>query len=145
MTAIRIDVTGTPKPKGSLKHIGKGRMAEQVAGSKSWRQRIAWAARQQHHGKPLDEPTSVGFEIRVIPPKSAPKWIVTWPATRSSGDVDKHARNVLDALVDGGVIKDDSRVVQISGVKRHCRPGEEPGAVITVRPAGPPLSVAVSA
>ena len=134
-TAIRIVAHGTPKPKGSLKHIGRGRLTEQVAGSGTWRQRVAWACREQHTGAPLNEPAAVTFEIRVEAPKSAPKRRITWPATRSSGDIDKHARNILDALVDGGVLADDSRVVDIHGRKRHCLPGEEPGAVILVRPA----------
>lgn len=136
MTAIRINVVGTPKPKGSLKHIGGGRMVEQVTGSKQWRECVAWAARQQHHGRPIDEAAAVAFEVRVAAPKSVPKRRTTWPATRSSGDIDKHARNILDALVDGGVLADDARVVDIHGRKRHCLPHEQPGALIVVRPAG---------
>jgi Holliday junction resolvase RusA-like endonuclease len=135
VTVIRINVAGTPKPKGSLKHIGRGRLVEQVAGSGTWRQCIAWACREQHTGDALNEAAMVSFEIRVTPPKSAPKRRITWPATRSSGDIDKHARNVLDALVDGGVLADDARVVDVHGRKRHCLPGEQPGAVILVRPA----------
>jgi crossover junction endodeoxyribonuclease RusA len=131
-TRIRILVDGIPKPKGSLKHIGRGRLVEQVAGSGTWRQRIALAAREQHRGEPIGVPAGVDFEVRVAPPKSAPKTRVTLPATRSSGDIDKHARNVLDALVDGGVLVDDSRVVDLHGSKRHCLPGEVPGAVIEV-------------
>lgn len=145
MSTIRLDVIGTPKPKGSLKHIGRGRLVEQVAGSGTWRERIAWSAREQHDGAALNEPAVVSFEIRVAPPKSAPKRRITWPATRSSGDIDKHARNVLDALVDGGVLTDDSRVVRVSGGKRHCLPGEQPGATIWVRPAGPAGSPVVEA
>lgn len=129
---IRIVVEGQPKPKGSLKHIGRGRLVEQVAGSTPWRQRVAWAARQQYQGDPLVVAAVVDFEVRVALPKSAPKRRVTWPATRSSGDIDKHARNILDALVDGGVLADDSRVVNLRGRKRHCLPGEVPGAVIEV-------------
>lgn len=132
MTRIRILVDGDPKPKGSLKHIGRGRLVEQVAGSGTWRQRVAWAAREQHAGSPVTAPAGVDFEVRVAPPKSAPKTRVTLPATRSSGDVDKHARNVLDALVDGGVLRDDSQVVDLRARKRHCLPGEAPGAVIEV-------------
>lgn len=134
MTAIRIVVSGDPKPKGSLKHIGRGRLVEQVEGSKTWRQRIAWAARSQYHGRPLDVPAAVDFEVRVMAPKSAPKRRITLPATRSSGDLDKHARNVLDALADGGILADDARVVELRARKRHCLPGEQPGAVIVVRP-----------
>lgn len=137
MTAvqIRIEVAGIPKPKGSLKHIGRGRLVEQVAGSGTWRNQVAWACREQHKGEPLAAPAVVDFEVRVAAPKSAPKTRVTMPATRSSGDVDKHARNILDALVDGGVLADDSRVVDLRARKRHCLPGEQPGAVILVWPA----------
>lgn len=133
-TGIRIDVTGTPKPKGSLKHIGRGRLVEQVSGSSPWRQAVAWAARNQHAGPAVAGAALVEFEVRVEPPKSAPKRRITWPTTRSSGDIDKHARNILDALVDGGVLADDSRVVELRGRKRHCLPGEQAGAVISVRP-----------
>lgn len=132
MTRIRVAVDGIPKPKGSLKHIGRGRLVEQVAGSGTWRQRVAWASREQHHGQPLAGPTVVDFEVRVTPPKSALKTRVTFPITRSSGDVDKHSRNVLDALKDGGILADDSIVVDLRARKRHCLPGEVPGAVIEV-------------
>ncbi len=131
-TRIRIEIEGTPKPKGSLKHIGRGRLVEQVKGSTSWRQTIAWACRQQYKGEPLNVPVVADVEIRVAPPKSAPKRRVTLPATCSSGDVDKLARNALDALADGGVLADDSRVVDLRIRKRHCLPGETPGAVIEV-------------
>lgn len=135
MTRVRILVEGDPKPKGSLKHIGRGRLVEQVAGSGTWRQRVALASRSQHRGQPMSGATVVDFEVRVAPPKSAPKTRVTLPVTRSSGDVDKHSRNVLDALVDGGVLADDSIVVDLRARKRHCLPGELPGAVIEVWPA----------
>lgn len=135
MTAIHIAVFGDPKTKGSLKHVGRGRLVEQVEGSKSWRQHVAWAAHSQYHGHPLNVPVTVEFEVRVTAPKSAPRRQATLPATRSSGDLDKHARNVLDALADGGVLADDSRVVELCARKRHCLPGEKPGVVITISPA----------
>jgi Holliday junction resolvase RusA-like endonuclease len=130
---IRITVDGTPKPKGSLKHVGRGRLVEQVKGSGTWRDRIAGAALQQHRGAPLVGAVVVEFEVRIALPKSAPKRRVIQPVTRSSGDIDKHARNVLDALKDGGVIGDDSQVVELRrSRKRYCLPGEAPGAVIEV-------------
>src|ERR1051325_2067987 len=134
-TRIRIGAIGTPKPKGSLKHVGRGRLVEQVAGSGKWREQVAWAARGQYAGTPMSTAAVVDFEVRVVAPKSAPKRRVTLPVTRSSGDLDKHARNLLDALVDGGVLADDSCVVDLRGRKRHCLPGEVAGAVIEVWPA----------
>lgn len=133
MTAFAFSVVGTPKPKGSLRHVGRGRLVEQVAGSSRWRQQVAASALAQFGRSPIADATVVDFEIRVAPPKSAPKRRVTLPVTRSSGDIDKHARNILDALVDGRVLTDDSCVVELRGRKRHCLPGEEPGALIEVR------------
>lgn len=138
MTDIRIVIDGTAKTKGSLKSFGRGRMVEDVIGSKAWRQTVAWGCRSQYRGPALNIAAQVVFEIRVTPPKRAPKTRITWPSTRSSGDVDKLARNLLDALVDGGVLADDARVVDLHGRKRHCRPGEKPGAVILVRPMSDP-------
>jgi crossover junction endodeoxyribonuclease RusA len=129
---IRIVVDGTPKSKGSLRHVGRGRLVEQVKGSTTWRGQVAMASRQQYRGEPIGVPAVVEFVVIVAAPKSAPKRRVTLPATRSSGDLDKHARNILDALVDGGVLVDDSRVVELRGRKRHCLPGEAPGALIEV-------------
>ena len=134
MTPFRFDVTGIPKPKGSLRHVGRGRLVEQVAGSSRWRQQVATAVLNRYTEQPIADAAVVDFEIRVVPPKSAPKRRMTLPVTRSSGDIDKHARNILDALVDGRVLADDSCVVELRGRKRHCLPGEEPGAVIQVRP-----------
>jgi Holliday junction resolvase RusA-like endonuclease len=54
------------------------------------------------------------------------------PASRSTGDVDKHARNLLDALQDSGLFKDDAQVVNLSIAKRYCGPSEVPGAHIVV-------------
>lgn len=188
-----ITVYGQPKSKGSMRHIGRGRMVEQVEGSKDWRVAVKEAARaempllddyfprlgqcgvcgvpgvdQRHRiidaireqllaGEefevlaeefgvtadavrstlyPLTEPVCVEATITVTKPKSAPKTRETWPITRSSGDVDKHARNLLDALVDAGVMRDDSQVIEAVVRKRY--PGQHPdtltspGAVIRV-------------
>jgi Holliday junction resolvase RusA-like endonuclease len=97
----------------------------------------------------MDGPVAVDIAVTVAKPKSAPKTRRTWPATRSSGDADKHARNVLDALVDAAVIGDDSQVVELA--VRKVFPGEAPdalasaGAVIVVRPIVDVLDPAVSA
>lgn len=141
-----ITVHGQPKPKGSLKHVGHGRLVEQVAGSKPWRTDVADATRKAllaaHIGKvpigrpPLEGPLLVDITHTVAKPKSAPKRKVTWPITRSSGDVDKLARNTLDALTDAKAFGDDSQVLEVRSRKTY--PGQhpdalgEPGAVIRI-------------
>lgn len=142
---LKIAVYGTPKPKGSLKHIGRGRLVEQVAGSKPWRIAVADAARVAMLPDdadatvplpPFEGPLRVEITSTVAKPKSAPKRRVTWPVTRSSGDVDKHARNVLDALADAEVYGDDSQVLEVTSRKTY--PGghrdalDQPGAVIRI-------------
>lgn len=132
-----ITVHGQPKPKGSLKHVGHGRLVEQVAGSKPWRTAVAEAARAAMlcgPGNsipvvlpPLTGPLLVDITHTVAKPKSAPKRKVTFPVTRSSGDVDKLARNALDALTDAKAFGDDSQVLEVRSRKTY--PGQHPDAL----------------
>jgi len=149
IASLVITVFGQPKSKGSLRHVGGGRMVEQVAGSKDWRVAVKEATRAAMAARPsiaalapLVGPLSVEATITVAKPRSAPKRRETWPITRSSGDVDKHARNLLDALVDAGLLGDDSQVIDCIVRKRY--PGQHPdtlttpGAVIRVTSLGGP-------
>lgn len=68
-----------------------------------------------------------------------PSHATQWPVAEGGsnvGDVDKLTRNLLDALGQAGVIKDDCYVVGGAELKRWCREGERPGVEILVRPAG---------
>lgn len=145
-----ITVHGEPKPKGSMRHVGKGRMVEQVSASRPWREAVKCAALDQHPCDqpssddpqqqrcvlPLEGPLCCEITYTVRKPASAPKTRVTWPITRSSGDADKVARNCLDALVDAGVMHDDSQVVELTVRKVYPDEGIDalrtPGAVIRV-------------
>lgn len=133
-------VHGQPKPKGSMRHVGRGRMVEQVEGSRPWREAVKYAAldavRALGSVTPFDGPLQVEVFLSVIKPQSAPKTRRTWPVTRSSGDVDKHGRNVLDALVDAGVLRDDSTVIRLIVEKDYIGAAERtlpaPGAHIQI-------------
>ena len=50
-----------------------------------------------------------------------------YPTGRVYGDLDKLCRNLLDALQQSGLIKDDNLVASLSAVKRWCKEGEPPG------------------
>jgi hypothetical protein len=84
---------------------------------------------------PLDEPLTVSMVFTVKKPTSAPKLTRTWPIARP--DLLKYARATEDALKDGGLYVDDSRLVDYRRMAK-CYPGEDPdalsvpGAVITV-------------
>lgn len=133
---ITITVFGIPKPKGSLRHVGNGRLVEQVKGSGTWRKAVAAAADAQYRGFMLTGPVEVWIAVTVPRPKTVKR---DYPITRSSGDGDKHARNCLDALVDAEVLADDSQVVDHHVSKRYVGWAgalDEPGAVIRVRDMG---------
>lgn len=134
MTALTFYAPGTPAPKGSLRHVGHGRLVEQVKGSTPWKHAVttaAAAARDQHAWDTLTGPVDVTIQLHVPRPKTVRR---PYPITRSSGDVDKHARNVLDAITDAHLIGDDSQVIHLHVTKTYATEPHRVGAVITVRP-----------
>lgn len=134
-----IIVYGRPRPKGSMRSFGKGRMVEQVEGSGDWRANVYGAARRVklNTGWTYPRPTAVEVYVKLFfdPPQAKhPRR----PTTRTSGDIDKLLRNILDALTDAGVVQDDSQVVKVGAEKYYC--GESsllaiPGACITITEA----------
>lgn len=142
--ALAFIAHGVPKPKGSMRHVGHGRMVEQVNG-KPWREAVKWAALEAmgHNahdrgldGYPLDGPLRVEATFTFAKPGSAPKRRRTWPITRSSGDADKQLRNLFDAMVDAGVMRDDSQIIEATVAKRYPLEGADalnfPGVVVRV-------------
>lgn len=137
---LTIDVIGRPRPKGSMRPIGHGRMIEQVD-NKDWRAAVIAAAREQVaqpngelcFGYPCLAPLTVAIDLRFDRPKSAKAG--ARPSTRSTGDIDKLVRLILDALQDAGVMKDDAQVIQLVATKRFCLQREVPGARIAVEAA----------
>lgn len=148
-TILAFFVPGTPKPKGSLKHIGRGRLIEQVAGSADWKRKVADVARLRNRGRaPHLGPVEIEATVYVERPASAPKSRVL-PITRSSGDSDKHARNLLDALAaptkrfsGAGVYRDDAQVTDLTIRKRHADAEHRPGIAVVVRAIGDVSEVA---
>lgn len=138
---VCLDVIGIPQPQGSKTAFVKngravlteGRTQSSREAFKSWRDGVTLAARDWctlHNGPALDEPVEVHITFRLPRPKSAPKRRL-WPDTRP--DLDKLTRSVLDALVHGGVLVDDSRVVMIHARKVFAI-DSPPGASIEVSP-----------
>ena len=84
-----------------------------------------------------EAPTAVSIEVVLARPKShwnrtgltprAPKW----PPARA-GDVDNLAKAVLDAMVQGGVLPDDSQVVDLHVRKAYAERDGEPGVRVAV-------------
>jgi crossover junction endodeoxyribonuclease RusA len=127
------EVIGEPAPQGSKRHVGKGILVESSKKVKPWREAVIWAVREGPRVT-LDGPIHVGMDFYFRRPKSAPK-SRQWPDRKP--DLDKLVRSTLDALVMGGAITDDARVVCIDAWKFYCGCGEYafdvPGAKILVR------------
>ena len=131
MTQLTFSVSGKPAPKGSLRSVGQGRMVEQVKGSHPWRLLVAAAAREARDRTSWEcllGPVIVAVDIVTPRPKSVTR---DYPIKRSAGDVDKLARNVLDALVDALIMKDDSQVIDLHIYKRYPTDRDQ-GAYVTV-------------
>lgn len=142
MATLIAFIPGVPAPKGSLRHVGGGRMIEQVKASAPWRERVNEVVRaaaesmEYTHGKT----EAVEVSLRFIVPRPASAKRRLWPFTRGSGDVDKLSRNVLDAISDTrkapGVLRDDSCVVVLHASK-HYQSVKDPhiGVSIVIQPA----------
>ena len=123
-TSWAFRVFGTPAPKGSFKAVpgpkGRARLVNQLAGTKPWQDLVAQgAARVVAHyemTEPLDCPLGVDLVVTLAAPRTVTR---QWPTVRGTGDVDKHERTVLDGLVQGGLIRDDSLVCSGSLAKGY--------------------------
>lgn len=154
MTAIQFHVPGLPKPQGSKRHVGGGRLVESSKDLKAWRRKVSAAARFAFHDvAPFTGPVFVDLLFRLPRPKShyrtgrfahllrddAPEWVTTRP------DVDKLVRGCLDALSGVGYV-DDALVVSLYTSKRYVAADArdsrwavfvtQPGVLATVRAAG---------
>lgn len=116
MTIYRLTTYGDPQTKGSMKCIGgRGPIKHQLieddktGARKTWRTHLTAAAEglAERLEEPLAGPVTVGLIAWMQRPKSNRQIA---PITRTTGDIDKHARMLLDSLTDAGVWVDDSRV-----------------------------------
>ncbi|WP_375425973.1 RusA family crossover junction endodeoxyribonuclease [uncultured Friedmanniella sp.] len=103
--------------RGKVKHQ---LVEDERVGQDEWRRRVKFAGIQlgQHIGQPLTGPISVEVTFTVPCPPSVKPERRLWPITRSSGDVDKLARLILDDLT-GTVFVDDSQVVELTARKTY--------------------------
>jgi Holliday junction resolvase RusA-like endonuclease len=132
-------VPGAPKTKGSLDHIGGGRVRESVIGSKTWRALVARRVVSERMQRGLFEPTMAPVGVRILFRLPTPVGLVDLPPgtlidhapiETFSGDNDKLYRNVLDALKDAGAYRDDVQVCKLSGGKVYVTDVEPQGAFI---------------
>lgn len=131
-----INAEGTPVPKGSMRHVGNGRMVDQTK-TKPWMKAVRTAANLEAAIKGIgviDVPVSVFIEFYFRQPMSDKNRL--YPHKRSVGDIDKLSRAVLDALqptkTEPGILADDSLVVDLMAYKRYSAT-DYVGAYIAVK------------
>jgi hypothetical protein len=156
---VRVWVAGAAKTKGSLSaQVAPGvtasgrrrvRMVESVVGSGAWRAATVQAVMAALGGapspdgprlpcRPWDRAVAVALCLWLPRPASVPA--DSWPTSRRTGDVDKLQRNIGDALVDVGLVADDSLIVTWRETKLWAPSPMQAGALIVVQPAGPPVA-----
>lgn len=132
-TSLEVWVPGRPKTKGSMRVVNgrKGVLTESVEGSKRWRELMRYATVEAMKRDlvrvgggasrwPLTGPVGVGLAFGMPVLSTGGR----------AGDLDKLARNVLDALTDAGVYGDDVQVAYLIASKEG--PVEHAGVTIRV-------------
>ena len=143
-SSVRIEVIGRPRTKGSLipDHVklggGRCRVSLKESGEYSapWKREMIRAIRASCEVSRFEGAVAVDtffrFERLCLPDRTM-DWPTRAEGTYAHGDEDKLRRNVLDALTQSGLIRDDALVIGGSTLKRWCQPGEQPGVTIIVR------------
>ena len=151
MSGITLTIPGTPVPQGSMTCVGRRGFHQLIpsnrAALKPWRDQIARAADQAAAAGHWwhDQPVHVTLRFTIVRPDTIPRRVRPWPHVARGGDLDKLVRAVLDGLVQGHLLDDDSRVVILDASKAypdtHPSPAAhgysaDPGVIVTVRPIG---------
>lgn len=144
---VRIEVTGRPRTKGSLKpvhvKVGPGKcrvgLTEDGEFSKPWKEHmmraIIAACVVERFPDAVRVDCDFRFERLASEERRGDLWPIQPPGPTAQGDLDKLVRNVYDALTQSGLIKDDCLVIGGHALKRFAQPGETAGVRIVVSPA----------
>lgn len=138
MSVLVFFAKGRPAPQGSKIPVRVGAFTQLREASRHvepWRHAVAAHAREAlGHADdfpwPLTGPATVKLTVCI---EQAHSNRTPHPIARLHGDIDKHARSILDALVTALVIADDSLVVVLTAQKKWVEPGMG-GAWISVEP-----------
>lgn len=147
--ALTLTVYGEPAGQGRISFVGRGKAKHSNEDKlKPWRAEIIKAAlaatsRHQYLDTPLvpdacavcrvpkkqhallaGVPVAADITITVPRPRTVRR---PQPITRSSTDIDHHARAVLDSLSAAGIVHDDAQVTELT--IRKAYPGGHPAAL----------------
>lgn len=145
LLSARVD--GIPGPKGSLTAFCmaaccRGRRPQVVVKEQSevgaaFRKLVARKLKLLKWEKPIEGPISTIITV-YVPRKYSkdgkvwPSHDTAYPVHRNSGDIEKHARTVHDALMDAGIIADDSQVWFTTLCKKWADAENPPGVEVMI-------------
>ena len=124
---------GIPRPQGSKRHVGNGRLVE-ASNVGPWRAAVARAAEaaMDENGLPPFDDAVVVSAVFFLPRPSSVKRV--WPSV--APDTDKLCRAIGDGLSvnTSRVLTDDARIVRWDASKVYADT-REPGVWVAIRPA----------
>lgn len=132
-------VIGIPAPQGSKTAVSIGGRARLIEGSsktgrekhKSWREGVRVAATdwlRENPRPPIDEPVMMMAEFAFPLTASDPY------RTRHTvkPDLSKILRSTEDAIVDAGLLRDDSLIFSVTVTKHYTVGDQSPGVVVSI-------------
>lgn len=130
VSVVSFWVGGEPAPQGSKRHVGGGRLIESSKKLPAWREAVRSAAAEHAPKEPFDQPVILWADFYLPKPKKPRFWS---PAV--TPDLDKLLRALNDGLEAGGVVRNDSRVVEVSASKNYVsKLHPDAGVRVTVIP-----------
>jgi len=104
---LSLFVAGIPETKGSMVHLGRGKMKSDNPREKAWSDLVSLMCKLEMRGKlPTTDPVVVDLEFYLPEPVGK----------RNRRDIDKLIRSCLDAM-NNLVYVDDEQVVQVNARK----------------------------
>lgn len=116
---MRIILTGSPKSTNTLykSHCRFGYPIIYLCKKgKELKEQYCWEIKSQHKGQKMTE--DIKCEIRYF------------MGTKRKFDLDNGGKLVIDSLMDGGIIKDDSQIMELYLYKDYCK--EQPRIEILI-------------
>jgi crossover junction endodeoxyribonuclease RusA len=117
MQKLRLFVPGIPRPQGSKRHVGNGRMIEANPHLRDWRSTVTHAAREAMGECGLVTfmgPLKIQLLFELPKGKSVSRFS---PSVKP--DVDKLCRSIFDALEAAGCYANDSQIVELHATKTY--------------------------
>ena len=128
-TPLTFRIYGNPKPQGSKKHIGNGRMIEANPGHHHWRLICQTTLTKEYQQKPLEQPIHITATFYLPKPKKP-----RYPTPATGYDLDKLCRALGDALEKANIITNDARIIHWHATKTYANQQNPPGVHVTITP-----------